>query len=367
MVSGIKTLSEKENSIQEFTVQFFADSVWVGSTILPLGQVSTDVLNLPDDLLMPELQKRIHTLFTAVEQELFNPNTKKDAALANALQRKLNDVLDIVCVLPLYRSLQIDWEFGRNLLPHTFQNETEMFARLCDPSSAEAAVFAGLLTALRAIIEDGLSFRTYISVLLDFYYEKLNRRNSEHYAVGLYDFLRNIPMQQQIAQSLPPYPGFQFLQSRRARIEYTTMPNPDNEKEYIIAERMVFDSIGAFLHVDFFRGLIHGNAPRRCHNCGRFFLLSDGYDTRSCNNIAPGETERTCRKVGAHRKEERKAESAIQAEYKKVYSRLKTRRRRGKISVDEWNRQVAVAQDYKEQAERGEISEFELKRVLEKM
>ena len=69
-------------------------------------------------------------------------------------------------------------------------------------------------------------------------------------------------------------------------IEYTTMPNTDNEKEYIIAERMVFDSIGAFLHVDFFRGLIHGNAPRRCHNCGRFFLLSDGYDTRYCYNIA---------------------------------------------------------------------------------
>ena len=47
----------------------------------------------------------------------------------------------------------------------------------------------------------------------------------------------------------------------------------------MIAERMVFDSLGAFLHVDFFRGLMHGNAPRRCHNCGRFFLLTGGYDT----------------------------------------------------------------------------------------
>jgi hypothetical protein len=45
-----------------------------------------------------------------------------------------------------------------------------------------------------------------------------------------------------------------------------------------------------------------GNAPRRCHNCGRYFLLTDGYNTCYCNNIAPGEAERTCRKVGAHRK-----------------------------------------------------------------
>jgi len=70
------------------------------------------------------------------------------------------------------------------------------------------------------------------------------------------------------------------------------------------------------------------------------------------------------RKVGAHLKEAQKAgDSLIQAEYKKVYSRLKTRRRRGKIDLSEWNRQVALAQDYKEQAEKGQLSEFELKRL----
>ena len=60
-----------------------------------------------------------------------------------------------------------------------------------------------------------------------------------------------------------------------------------------------------FLEVEFFRGRTAGNAPRRCHNCGKYFLLTAGYNTCYCNNIAPGETERTCRKVGAHRKEER--------------------------------------------------------------
>lgn len=367
MIDGTKTLSEKPNSIQEFTVQFFADSVSIDETLLPLGQISTDVLNLDSDT-FAALHEKNNALFAAVEHQLFNPETKKDLALADALQRRLNDVLDIVYELPLYCFLGIDREFGKKLFLHAFQNEPALWEKLCDPQSMETAALAGLLMALKAIVEEGASFRAYVTVLLDFYYDRLNRRNTEHYAIGLYDFLRNIPMQHEIEKSLPPYPGFQFLQSRKAYIEYTTMPNPDNEKEYIIAERLVFDSLGAFLHVDFFRGLMHGNAPRRCHNCGRFFLLSSGYDTRYCNNIAPGETERTCRKIGAHRKETQKAGSSpIEAEYKRVYNRLKTRYYRGKIDLTEWNRLVALAQDYKAKAQKGEISEFELARLCKEI
>lgn len=367
MIEGVKLLSEKPNTVQEFTVQFFADSVSIDGTILPLGQVSTDVLNLDSDT-FAALHEKNNALFTIVEHGLFNPDTKKDIALASALQHRLNDVLNIVYELPLYRSLRIDRVFGKQLFLHTFQNEPELFRKLCDSQSMETAALAGFLMALKAIVEEGISFRRYVTVLLDFYYDRLNRRNTEHYAIGLYDFLTNIPMQHEIKKSLPPYPSFEFLQTRKAFIEYTTMPNPANEKEYIIAERMVFNSLGAFLHVDFFRGLMNGNAPRRCHNCGRFFLLTEGYDTRYCNNIAPGETERSCRKIGAYRKEERKwGATLVQAEYRKVYNRLKTRRHRGKISDNEWNAQVALAQEYKEQAEKGQLSEFELKRLYEQM
>lgn len=57
------------------------------------------------------------------------------------------------------------------------------------------------------------------------------------------------------------------------------------------------------MQTEFYRGLAKGNAPRRCHNCGQHFLLTAGYNTSYCNNVVPGETVRTCRKVGAHRKE----------------------------------------------------------------
>lgn len=98
-------------------------------------------------------------------------------------------------------------------------------------------------------------------------------------------------------------------------------------------------------------------------------MLTAGYNTCYCNNIAPGETERTCRKVGAHQKEAQgKANrTPAQVEYDRTYNRLKQRKNRKKISVDEWNSAVAKAQELLEQSWRGELNDEELTRKLEKL
>lgn len=171
-----------------------------------------------------------------------------------------------------------------------------------------------------------------------------------------------------LANSLPKAPVFMFNQARRALIEYAPMPHPDDEEKYILAERMVFDSLGAFLHVDFFRGLINGNAPRRCHNCNQFFLLTAGYNTCYCNDTAPDEFYLTCRKVGAHNKAAKtEGKSPAQLEYNKVYNRLKTRKKRGKISTDEWNKAVKLALHYKDLAEDGTIDDANLKSLFDEI
>ena len=136
-----------------------------------------------------------------------------------------------------------------------------------------------------------------------------------------------------------------------------------------IAERTRFSALLDFLEVEFFRGLSVGNVPRRCHNCGKYFLLTAGYNTCYCNNIAPGETERTCRKVGAHRKEarDRAGRTPAQIEYDRAYNRLKQRKNRKKITIDEWNVAVAKAQGLLERSERGELADEELKQQLDKL
>lgn len=114
-----------------------------------------------------------------------------------------------------------------------------------------------------------------------------------------------------------------------------------------LAEQMTFESLPSFLYMDLYKGMAAGNLPRRCAHCRRWFLAMGGYDTRYCGRVVPGINGKTCRKVGVHEREKQKTETAAR-EYNRTYNRLKARKRRGRISVDEWNRQVAQAQELKD-------------------
>lgn len=208
--------------------------------------------------------------------------------------------------------------------------------------------------------------------MLDLYFEKLNKHNKEHYAVGVYSFFTDTKFLNEIRITMPPLPSFDFTQTREVGIEYAPMRNPENEKEYLIAERIVFKSMGAFLHLDFFRALMNGHCPRRCHNCSKYFLLLLGHNTCYCTNIAPnqkivGDTK-TCRDIGAHIKETQKKEkrTPAQQEYNKVYNRLKTRKNRGKLTIDEWNTKVSEAVELMEKNKNGELSDFEYMEMMRK-
>lgn len=116
-----------------------------------------------------------------------------------------------------------------------------------------------------------------------------------------------------------------------------------------LAEQMTFESLPGFLYMDLYKGMAAGNLPRRCAHCRRWFLAMGGYDTRYCNRVVPGTNGKTCRKVGAHEREKEKQKTETAArEYSRTYNRLKARKRRGRLSVDEWNRQVAQAQELKD-------------------
>ena len=164
-----------------------------------------------------------------------------------------------------------------------------------------------------------------------------------------------------------PYGLPLIAQTHEVGLEFVTMTEQDDTQSFCIAERFVFTNLFSFLQVDLSRGLMIGHAPKKCQNCGKYFLLENGYHVSYCTNIAPDETTRTCRQVGAHKKSAAQTKTPAQAEYQKLYNRLKTRKNRKKISVEEWNQTVAWAQEMKDKAERGEISEWELKEMFERV
>ena len=206
------------------------------------------------------------------------------------------------------------------------------------------------------------ALRLQLRIMTEKYFEPLKRRNSAAYGKAYSAFYADMLRTGALLF------GENFDQKFSAEIDFVPMTRKENESEFFVAEKTTFHYLHDFLRTEFYRGLAIGNAPRRCHNCGKYFLLTDGYNTCYCGNIAPGETARTCRKVGAHRKEAQgKANrSPARVEYDRTYNRLKQRKVRGKISVDEWNAAVAQAMQVLEQAERGELTDDEMKERFRK-
>lgn len=369
MIEGTKKTNEKVNTLSEFTLMFWQNYLLMDTTKLPLGECVAAVLNLSGDTLL--LMNDSRNALIGAMQNITNPRIKKDLATVTDLQNKLNKVLDLIISLPPFSYL-INKDFGHSMLADIWSSQPKGFMAMMDRGTHEGEVFHHFIFKLISIIDETIAFKKYVSVMLDYYFEQLNKRNPEHYAVGVYSFFTDTKLINDIRATMPPIPSFDFAQTRHVGMEYAPMRNPNNEKEYIIAERIEFDSMGAFLHADFFRALINGHCPRKCHNCGIYFLLLSGHNTCYCSNIAPNQNKKgdtkTCRDIGAHVKEAEKKENRTptQQEYDKVYNRLKTRKNRGKLSIDDWNNQVADAVSYMEQNQKGELSDFDYREIMKK-
>lgn len=338
----------------QFTVFFYGDKVFVGGREYPIGQCCVDILNLGEAVL-DEIDRRVRDLIPAAKDLL---TEKADSAAALA-QERLNAVWELIFALPVYRDLKM----GELCNYHTFQRlmaDKEKWAQVQDPTLEGCAKYQGIMIGLICFAEGLRSFRQLIGKMTGKYLEPMEHRNSFAYAEAYSDFYA-----QMLSAGVQVF-GNDFEQGIPMEVDFVPMMHPTEKDKVFIAEKATFNSLVAFLQVEFYRGLAKGNAPRRCHNCGRHFLLTSGYNTCCCNNIAPGETDRTCRRVGTHRKEAQgKANhTPAQKEYGKAYNRLKVRKQRGKISKDEWNTAVAKAQELLERSGRGELTDEELSQLL---
>lgn len=360
-------LSEKPDSIAYFTVQFWNGWVQIRDSKQPLGQISTDMLNLEEQFIF-DLRLKNDMLFEKVTQNVMNPSKALSPELIAGVQDMFNESMQTILTLPLYRDLNLKYEEWSSLFVTAYRSNPQSFEAAVKTQTKLQSSFVGLVHSVCMIPDEIITFNVYTKFLLTDYLDRCAKRDSQTYAIGVYDFFSNEEVQKDISSLLPPSPDFSYRQAHPAKFEYVTMPSPDDQTKYVIAERMEFRGIGSFLHADFYRALIHGNAPRKCQNCGRYFLLTKGYNTCYCNNIAPGETTKTCRKVGAHRKQAKtEGKTPAQIEYAKTYNRLKTQKSRGKITTQEWNNSVAKALEYKEKAEKGKLTDVELKQLLKEL
>lgn len=355
-------MTEKEKRTEDefapyapFTVFFYGDRVYINETEYPVGQCMVDVLNV-DEALLVEIDRRMLD-FVRTCQSALESGTDDTVRV---VREKLAYAWELVSTLPVYRDMNIDWESSCGIM-EDIRAEDKLWRRIKDPETKERAELEEVICRIAYVGERLRLFRKQVALMLDGYFEPLSRRNADAYAEGYFKFCCDMV-------NLSELNGHgDFDQSFPVDVRFVPMRSPSGKDKILLAEEAQFSELLYFLEVEFYRGLAQGNAPRKCHNCGKYFLLTRGYNTCYCNNIAPGEAERTCRKVGAHRKETqgRANRTPAQVEYGKAYLRLKQRKLRKKISEDEWNNAVAKAQDMLAASERGELTDEELKCKLE--
>jgi len=132
-----------------------------------------------------------------------------------------------------------------------------------------------------------------------------------------------------------------------------------------LCETYVFDSLGAFLYVDFFRGLDRSYLPRRCDNCGRYFLLTAGKYSSYCERPLENALGKTCRDVGARKRYDDKCKTdPIWLAYNRAYKAHYARYLKKKMTTAQFEQWSRYAVELREQAENGTLAQTEYERLL---
>ena len=149
------------------------------------------------------------------------------------------------------------------------------------------------------------------------------------------------PYAQEWEMSRGPFP---WLEEMAVESSARFVSRPADGGGNTMAERWRVSCLRDFLYLELGKAIEHGNAPRQCRLCGHWFLHEQGDKTVYCGHVAPGETEKTCREVGARAVFENK----IRAEetwklYKRAYKKYYARVMKGNMSREEFNAWVEHA------------------------
>jgi len=343
-----------------FTVSFGKRESTLGHQWFPLGIFAAEALNLNESEAFHKIGFRVQEMKESFVIFL----SSRSSSSAAVAQEKLNELWALLGELPVYRHLYTP-VFSAQYLIEYLREHSEQMDEMATQGSELNLVFTRWLEKLDDLTESLRRFWVATTRILEEYFEKLPSRLPDSYARAYASFQQDTREDIRIQEEEGGHSEAENLVfDFPTHLSFEPVYSPTSGKT-ILTERMVFEDLVSFLYVDLYKGMAAGNIPRRCRNCGKYFLAVGGYDTIYCSNIAPGEKKKTCRQVGAHRTEKIKNDSSpVQKEYKRAYNRLKARKQRGILSVDEWNRKVAQMQELRDKAAEGKMDAAALRMTL---
>ncbi len=303
-------------------VEFGASGYWVESNpaMQPYGAVLTEILNLD----------------AAPFQELLNSYRKAVAERdAEQAAQAFQAVANGFASLPLYR---------------LYWNDVQLFA-----SMDVSELFVG--DAQEAFCEYVMQDDT----LPRFMQEQLDaiRLIQERYAWFLDGIFAGKPFEKKKGQrktSLAQQIEKKGLEPFVSGVSLGASPEVDAQfcirgtgREAEVVEKMYFDRLLDFVYAEFMMGLQRGFVPKRCANCGRWFLQTPGATFAYCAGSAPEDPSKTCREIGAASSfKDKVANNEVwqvqQRAYKKYYART-MRKDMTKAEFEAWTRDAECKRD----------------------
>lgn len=326
-----KDLFDFRRAVEHTKVQFGAKSYWIEDVTppIPYSTVLTELLNYD----VGPYQKKIEMLETTISEKDLDTISDQLFVLAEEL-----------AAMPFY---------------HIFIR----FVEIADPLAYLTSID---VNAHRYVAEDILAWD-------DSYLQRYYRLREElaviqqQYTWFLDSFYegapfekkkgqRKIPLAERIAgQDLGPYVSGVSLgaspdmDAPQVNVQFAMLEMAGYKPE--IVEKMYFDRLIDFVYVEFMKGIQRGAIPKRCLNCGKWFLQTPGASYSYCTSTAPGKEKATCREVGAKSSFREKVRNndvwkVHQRTYKKYFARV----RKGRMSKAEFERWGRMAESLRDEA-----------------
>ena len=323
-----KDLFDFQRSHTNTKVEFGASGYWVEMVpeMQPYGTVLTEILNLD----VTPFQKLLDRLNTAVHEKNYD-----DAP------RAYMDMQKGFGSLPLYRLYLMDFRYFGDMKIEEFVGEEvrEAFAKYVINEEREIPSFMQQqIKDIQLIQERYAWFLDRVFANAVFEKKKGQRKESLAqliYSSGYEAFVSGVSLGKDPEVDAP-----------LVRAQYRIRGERENAE---VVEKMYFDRLLDFVYVEFMKGLQKGFVPKRCANCGRWFLQTPGATYAYCTGPAPGQNGKTCREIGAASSfKDKVANNEVwqvqQRAYKKYYART-MRKDMTKAEFEAWTRDAEQKRD----------------------
>lgn len=212
-----------------------------------------------------------------------------------------------------------------------------------------------LNTAIKNLFERYITFIDDILRVKEVYVDFIdNYLNAEH------KFLDNNALAQRFTAFLKKYDSSRttpYLNFTSGYGMFSHSVLTDVKGKSILCKTYKFRSLGAFLYYDLFSGIETNYLPKRCENCGQYFLIQSGKYTDYCERTAPQDSTKTCREVGARKRYDDKCKNdPVWQGYNRAYKAHYARYMKKKMTVSEFEQWASWAIQWRTKAENDEIS-----------